>query len=267
MSHVIRWLDLAEAAALQAGERLRRHFLRGSFRVWEKKPEWGLVTEADMDAHRTLEAFFAAVTPEVPFVSEEGNTYLEDARRGFWVADPMDGTTNFAAGLPFWGVLVAYVEEGYPLVAAMYFPMMEEMYTALRGHGAWRNGQPIHVREPETQETRFMYLCSDTPWLYQVDLRFKSRILGCGAYHIALVASGKGVLSVDCAPFLWDFSAPSLVLQEAGGVVETLEGQPLFPLEDGVDWSQRYHTVLAGASREYVLLAREHLHPRLTKSG
>ncbi len=263
----LHWLDLAEAAALQVGERLRRYFVSGRFRMWEKREEWGLVTEADIEAHRLLEAFFATVTPEVPLVSEEGNTTLPEGTRAFWVADPVDGTTNFAAGLPFWGVLIAYVEEGYPQAAAMYFPMLGELYTALRGQGAWRNREPIRVQPPATKETRFMYLCSDTPWLYQIDLRYKSRILGCGAYHIALVASGKGVLSIDCAPFVWDFAAPTLVLQEAGGVAETLEGQPLFPLQPGQDWSQHYHTVVAASAPEYLAEARAHFQRRFEKQG
>ena len=260
-----RWLDLAEAAALHVGERLRRYFLQRNFRVWEKKEEWGLVTEADVDADRTLRAFFATATPDVPVLSEEGTTVYPEDASGVWVADPVDGTTNFVAGLPFWGVLVAYVEQGMPVAAAMYFPMMEEMYTALRGKGAWCNGRPLRVQEPVTKETRFMYLCSDTPWLYQVDLRYKSRILGCGAYHIALVAAGKGVLSVDCAPFAWDFAAPSLVLMEAGGVVDTLEGQPLFPLKPGRDYAEAYHTVLAAAHPSYLEEARKHFHRRFAK--
>ncbi len=261
----LHWLDIAEAAALQVGERLRRYFVQGNFRVWEKKEEWGLVTEADVDADRTIRAFFATATPDVPVLSEEDTTVYPEDARGVWIVDPIDGTTNFVAGLPFWGVIVAYVEEGEPLAAAMYFPMLNEMYTALRGKGAWRNGQPIQVREPKTKETRFMYLCSDTPWLYQVDLRYKSRILGCGAYHIALVASGKGVLSVDCAPFVWDYTAPSLILMEAGGVVTSLEGKDLFPLVPGKDYADDYRTLLAGADPRYIEEARRYFHKRLEK--
>ena len=256
------WLDLAEAAVLQAGEQLRRMFLRRNFRVWQKSEEWGLVTEADKAADAIIHEVVTAAVPNVPVLSEESETVYPEEAHGVWIVDPIDGTTNFVAGLPYWGVLLAYVENGEPLAAAMYFPMQEEMYTALRGQGAWLNGRPIQVKNSEQWETQFVYMCSDTPWKYRVDLRHKVRILGCGAYHLALLASGRGVLSVDCAPFVWDYAAPALIVQEAGGIVTTYEGRDLFPLQPGKDYLDDYHMVLAATHPDFIEAARKHLRKR-----
>ncbi len=256
-----QWLNIAESAAVRGGEVLRRAFNQGGFRAWEKKAEWGLVTEADLEADRTLREFFQAATPDVPVLSEEGDTrYPEDAE-GVWMVDPLDGTTNFAAGLPWWGVLVAYVHQGHPLVAAMYFPVLDEMFVAMKGHGAWRNGRPLQVREPAFRETAFLYVCSDAPWKYRFDgPAGKIRSLGCGAYHIGLVASGQGVLSLNCGPYVWDYTAPALVAQEAGAVVTTSEAEPLFPLRPGLDYGDLYRAVWVAASEKWLHYWRERIH-------
>jgi len=87
------------------------------------------------------------------------------------------------------------------------------------------------------------------------------RSLGCGAYHIGLVASGHGVLSFNCSPFVWDFSAPVLVAKEAGAAVGTLDGSPLFPLEPGRDYGEAYHTLIVAADNRLLETARKGLTP------
>lgn len=257
-----QWLNIAEACAIRAGEALRRFFVERDFRVWEKKDEWGLVTDADKTADSLIREFLAAATPNVPVLSEEGDTRYPAGVEDLWIVDPLDGTTNFVAGLPWWGVLVAYLHRGEPVAAAMYFPILDELFVALQGHGAWHNGKPVQVRVAEWRETHFMYVCSDTPWRYRFNLpKYKMRSLGCGAYHIGLVASGYGVLSFNCSPFVWDFSAPVLVAQEAGAAVGTLEGRPLFPLEPGRDYGEAYHTLLVAAEARFLEEARQGMIP------
>ncbi len=248
--------DLAQAVARQVGAWLRVQFHPQGVPA-DRKPDHTLVTQADREADALAQRLLRAADPHAAIISEEANTAWPPNRDGAWVVDPLDGTHNFAFGLPLWGVSVAYVAaDGYPLVAAAYFPLLGEMYTAWRGRGAWLNGQPLRTR-PQAPEhgIALVGVCWPLPRPYrQARWPWKLRAVGSGVWAQALVARGTLLAVVDCAPKVWDAAAGTLLVEAAGGIVRPFAGEGFFPLQPGTDYAQPRARLVAAAGSE--VLAR-----------
>ena len=178
------------------------------------------------------------------------------------MVDPLDGTTNFNLGLPFWGVSIARLVAGWPETAALYFPQLGELYSAQKGQGAWLNGQPLRVRRDQFRKLSFFACCSRTLKHYQVDIPYKTRILGCAAYTFCAVARNIAILGFEATPKIWDIAGAWLVLQEAGGEIAALDGQPPLPLRPGLDYACQAFPTLAAADAERLAWARERIRPK-----
>ena len=239
----------AQGLALQVGERLKRRFLEARNHP-RRKADRSLVTDADLEADGLLTTALAAAFSGVPVLSEERTTMLPDDVAEAWVIDPLDGTTNFTLGLPMWGTLLAFVENGQPTVGVAHFPLLEEVYVAIRGGGATRNGVPIHTSEADpAHNTAFALVCSRSLHRYRLRWRWKLRILGSAGYEMAMVARGVAIAALESTPKVWDLAAPALLVSEAGGHWDVLEDEPPFPLRPGVDYRERDFPSLASASQ------------------
>ncbi len=237
----------AQGLALQIGRRLARRFEEARNHP-RRKADRSLVTDADLEADEALTAALEAAFPGVPVLSEERATALP-ATDAAWVLDPLDGTTNFALGLPMWGVLLAFVENGFPAVGVAYFPVMDELFVAIRGQGAFRNGEAIRTRGVDAaHDTAFALVCSRSQRRYRLQWPWKLRILGSAGYDIAMVARGVAIAALESTTKVWDLATPALLLSEAGGHWETLGGQPLFPLQTDRDYKTLDFPILAAAS-------------------
>lgn len=207
---------------------------------WEArlKPDRSLVTSADLAADRNITAAIQAAFPDDAVLSEEHDSHAIPTGLPLWIVDPLDGTTNFSLGLPFWGVLLARLVDGLPDVAAACFPALDEVFTARSGCGAWLNGLPLQIEAADpNRPLSFFACCSRTHRRYHVAIPYKTRILGSAAYTFCTVARSIAVVGFEVSPMIWDLAAPWLVVQEAGGVIAPLEGPPLFPLPDQPDTS------------------------------
>ncbi|MFM8322580.1 MAG: inositol monophosphatase family protein, partial [Chloroflexota bacterium] len=159
-------------------------------------------------------------------------------------------------------VLLARIVDGAPQTSVMYFPMLDELYVAQRGQGATLNDRPLVVRPPsELNPLSFFACCSRTHRRYRVGLRFKTRIVGSTAYTLCTVARSIAVVGFEATPKIWDLAAPWLLVQEAGGLVETYDRQPPFPLQAGVDYARQSFPLLAAANPHMLQLAREAIQP------
>lgn len=167
-----------------------------------------------------------------------------------WVVDPLDGTNNFVNGLPLWGCSLALLHEGEPLLAVLDFPPVGERFSAVRGHGARWNGQPLAVQPPaELHGNQFVIADSRSFRSLEFSLRPKARLLGCAAYDLAVVGRGVAVACCQLRPKIWDLAGAWLVLAEAGAVVAPLwAGDPIFPLRPGASYADRIFPLLAVAS-------------------
>jgi myo-inositol-1(or 4)-monophosphatase len=255
-------LEFAIATARQAGDLLVDHFrLAGT--PASRKADRSLVTEADLAADRLIAGAIHERFPADAILSEELQPELRQTAGKVWVVDPLDGTTNFSLGFPIWGVSLACLVAGWPVAAAVYFPLLEELYSAGQGTGAWMNAEPIQARPPiPDQPAAFFSCCSRTYRDYKVDIRYKARILGSACYTWCAVARGLAVLGFESTPKIWDLASGWLIVREAGGVIETYDGAQPFPLASQLDYRRLNFPALAAATPQLVETARQKIRPR-----
>ncbi len=255
-------LEFLVVSARAAGAVLETHFGRLTS-VRTKESAASVVTEADLAAERCLFARIRSRFPEDGFLGEETGFHPGRSDR-VWVVDPLDGTSNFVAGLPWFGVMIAAVEAGEPREAVLYLPALGATYTAQEGRGARRNDAPLTV-SPDADLARVLIGFGLDGTADAATLRRQGLLLAAVAQHCRNVratnslvdfcytAEGHlgGTINFNCK--LWDLAAPTLLIREAGGVVTDLAGRaPDFRV--GAEAATRTHTVLAAAPA---------LHPQL----
>lgn len=254
-------LKFAEKAAIDTGKLLVDYFRIGN-QKGEYKPDRTLVTEADKNADLFLQEMISSQYPSDSVLSEENNTVYPD-NNDVWVIDPLDGTVNFSLGLHYWGVAIAHLHKGMPQNAAAYFPLVDELYSASVGKGAELNGTAIHLSNPlfDSHYPIFAH-CSRMKGLYNVSLPYKSRSLGSAAYQLCVVTKGSAILTFESTVKLWDFAASWLIIKEAGGYIQTLENQEVFPTKTDFDYNDQSYPMLAAASEEVILNAAQSIVPK-----
>jgi myo-inositol-1(or 4)-monophosphatase len=182
--------------------------------------ELSLVTPIDVESERQLHAFVRREFPDHSFLGEETGNELRD-RDHYWIADPIDGTTNFVHGIPYWGPSLAYWQDGQPVLGLVFFPALDTLFTARRGGGAWQDGRRIHTRPvDEYSALTTVALHSRTHYTHHLHLPAKVRVLGSIIANMCFTASGT-FAAAHGRGRLWDVAAGILVLEEAGAVVET----------------------------------------------
>lgn len=253
--------------AREAGRLLCGHFERGKTES-SLKADYSLVTQADRDADELITQSIQEAFSQDLIISEESKTQLQarisaEDPKIIWVIDPLDGTTNFSLGLHYWGTLIARLEGGQPAQAVMYFPIMDELYTVHKNQGAYLNGEKLHVVPPDPDRPApFFSCCSRTFRNYDVRIPYKARILGSAAYSLSAVARGIALLGFEATPKIWDIAAPWLLVQEAGGVIETLDGSKPFPLVAGKDYTHQSYPTFAAATLKLADKARQGIRPK-----
>lgn len=196
-----------------------------------RKPDGTLVTETDQAVDELLGRRIAERHPTHAVLSEERITQYDPSVRFTWVIDPIDGTTNFARGIPVWGVSIALLEWGEPVVGVVGFPLLHEVFSATKDRSATLNAQPISTAsERQVDNQHFIMCCTRTARRYRVSTPLKQRILGSAAYHLLKVADGSALAAIEATPKIWDLAAALLILAEAGGVIAGLGGRLPFPV-------------------------------------
>lgn len=230
-------LATAVEAVVRAGEIHLSRF-RSGVRV-DKKGVIDLVTEVDLEVERMFRAMVAERFPDHEVLAEEMGGGAGTARYR-WVFDPLDGTTNYAHGLPVFCASLALEIDGEAEVAAVYDATRRELFTAERGVGAWLNGEPLKVSSTSALieamlVTGFPYDVHQNPEPYlRVFGAFLSRAravrrLGSAAIDLCYIAAGRmdGFWEAKLQP--WDVRAGALIVQEAGGRVTGMDGLPWNP--------------------------------------
>jgi myo-inositol-1(or 4)-monophosphatase len=243
-------LVFAVQLALNAGNLLRQYYKPEGIHA-DEKPDHTVVTEADMAADRLITHEIKVNYPSDTIICEESSHLIENNQNPIWIVDPLDGTTNFSLGLTIWGISIARIVNNQPEIGVVYFPLINELYTARRGWGSFLNQKSITVRAPDpTQPMSFFACCSRTYRYYDISIPYKTRILGSAAYSFCLVARGAALLGFDATPKIWDLAAVWLLVEEAGGVITAFEGSSAFPISSHDDFSQTNFPTLAAATAD-----------------
>jgi len=227
------YLIVAEKAARQAGRFLAERF-HGSLKI-EKKGQVNLVTDADRRSEDLIRKIISEEFPDHQFIAEEGTELKRDSEYK-WLVDPLDGTTNYAHGLPVYCVSIALLKKSEIITACIYNPNLDECFKAEHGGGAFLNGERIAVSKTESLDdsllaTGFPYDIreSDDDNLKEFTAFYKKaravRRAGAAALDLAYVACGRfdGFWEFKLAP--WDIAAGILLVREAGGKISSWMGE------------------------------------------
>ena len=216
----------------------------------QRKSDGTLVTKTDEAIDRLISTRIGDAFPGHAILSEEQITIYDPAVEFTWVVDPLDGTTNFTNGLPIWGVSLALLQGGQPVVGVLDFPLLGEQYQAVLGGGATRGIEQL-ATSPLTapNDEQFLMKCTRTDRLYQLATPLKSRIMGSAAYHICKVADGTALAGIEASPKVWDLAAAWLIVKEAGGAIMAVSGEAIFPLPaERRDYRTRSFVTLTAAN-------------------
>jgi myo-inositol-1(or 4)-monophosphatase len=218
---------LLKGAVEDAG-RLAHSYFRQELAV-RKKHDGTEVSEADLAVDDALKGALLSGRPNYGWLSEETEDDPNRLEQRFvWMVDPIDGTNAFLRHVPEWTISVALVQEGKPVLGAVFNPATDEFFHAIRGGGAFLNGKPISVTVRETLEGA-LFIASGglfkkriwkEPWP-----GVESRWVNSVAYRLSLVAAGRADATVSLsAKCEWDLAAGMLLVEEAGGVVTDHHG-------------------------------------------
>ncbi|MBU0485525.1 MAG: inositol monophosphatase [Proteobacteria bacterium] len=249
-------LTAATEAALTAGKVIKG--LYGKPHQIRHKGAIDLVTEADVAAEEAILEVLNKAFPHFAVLAEESHSdYREIPNGPTWIIDPLDGTTNFAHGFPWFGPSIACRLNGEIVVGVIYCPMQEELFYAVAGHGAWLNDKQIKVSATDSLIKSLVA----TGFPYDVETTLKQvmetlgvvlpkvqdvRRAGAAALDLAYVACGRldGFWEMNLKP--WDTAAGQLLVEEAGGQVTNFKGHAFSPFVPEILASNgKIHTALA----------------------
>ena len=226
-------MQILDGVAWLAYEAGRMILTDAGFTVENKGTKENYVTSTDRRVEVFLKEGLSALLPEADFLGEEGDDLPGDSKL-FWVVDPIDGTANYARGIPASTVSIGLVKDGVPVLGVVRNPYTDETFCAQKGRGAYLNGRPIKV----SQRTREHCMVA-TAWscynkslahvCFQISERLYGecediRRIGTAAYALCLLAKGAEDLMFEIRLSPWDYMAGIVILEEAGGCHSSLDG-------------------------------------------
>jgi myo-inositol-1(or 4)-monophosphatase len=232
--------------AAKAGEWIRTKLGKHSSLDIKQSPH-DLVTEVDKGSESLIRKLIATHFPQHSFLGEEGvepgpeasAQALADASSAeyLWIVDPIDGTTNFVHGFPFFCVSIALAYRGEVIVGVVYDPIKDELFVAEKGKGAYVHGKRMEVSREESLRESLIATGLPADHLYALPVNLKGiaavapqtrnlRIAGSAALHMAYVAAGRLSGFWEIGLNSWDLAAGALLIQESGGRVTDTKGEP-----------------------------------------
>jgi len=193
------------------------------------KSDGSLITSCDLWSDKTIVEALATIAPNEGVLSEEGGK-LVPKTNAYWIVDPLDGTTNFAAGIPYWSISIARFVDGIPQSSFLIIPTLKKKFVAIKGEGVWLNNKKVQVNK-NNQRSECVSLCSRSIKILQKNpssiFPGKIRLLGVSSLNLTSVAMGQTFGAIESTPKIWDIAAAWLLLEELNCSIEWLEINPM----------------------------------------
>ena len=242
-------------ALRSAGKLLLDNFGRTA-KIKIKESDGSIVTETDIQSEKLILDILDKHPGKFNIISEECG-FIHAGSEYTWVIDPIDGTSNFAAGLPWFGVIMALMKDKIPILGGMYLPMEEALYFAEKDKGAWRNDEPINVNSArELKDTLLAYsfdhsrdpgkTASEMKLIEKIAANVRNIRSTNSLVDFCYVADGRLGAVINQTTKIWDIAGPSLIILEAGGSVCNIQKNELdFDVSAG-SISNNYSIVASG---------------------
>jgi len=222
-------------ALKEAGEIQQKNFNK-VHHIEEKESISSIVTEVDFLCDKIITDIIRQAFPLHNILTEESGL-TNNHSRYTWVIDPLDGTSNFAAGIPWFGVLIALFENNVPILAGAYLPIPDQLFIAEAGKGAFLNNRQLLIKDINLKNTLFSFsidYCDDNAFLekgldlYRLIIKNARNTRSTNSLvDFMMVAEGKFGGVVNLFTKIWDIAAPWLIIREAGGELRHLYDQEL----------------------------------------
>ena len=251
--------DILLSALQKGGEALMNH-LGFTSDATVKESISSVVTEADLASEKVILEIFRDTPDPFNVITEEAG-YIDHGSEYTWVVDPLDGTSNFAAGLPWFGIIIALFHKERPILGGMYLPVSKDIYMTEQGKGSWKNGEAIRLTDSaklEEQLLAYSFDFSDTPGKTESEMEIlknlskKVRNIRStnSLVDFCYTADGRLGAALNQTTKIWDIAAPWLMISEAGGKVTNIQGKEIqFDLSAGA--FDRNYTILASGAGLY----------------
>jgi myo-inositol-1(or 4)-monophosphatase len=248
----------------KAGDSLRHNFNK-TLEITVKENQCSIVTNADIESEKTIIGTIQKAFPGHNIISEEYG-YIHNGSEFTWVIDPLDGTSNFAAQIPWFGVLIAVLKDNEPILAGACLPVQHDLYYAEKGIGSFKNGERIHASANSNLSEMLASFSTDyTGDKAYLDkgMRILKRLIP-GSRNIRTtnslidflyVAEGKLGVCVNMYTRLWDIAAPSLLIEEAGGFMTDLAGKDIHYKLGKSEYNVSYSVATASLALKESLMA------------
>ena len=214
---------------------------RNNFGIKDKAGKANFVTAYDCKIQEMLQIKLAQILPEAEFLGEEEDCRINRKAEYIFVVDPIDGTTNFIKDYHMSCVSIGLIRNGKRYLGVVHNPYLDETFSAISGEGAYMNGNAIHVSSDDLENG--VVLFGSSPYntelakaSFELAYEYFQKCLdirrsGSAALDLCSIASGRAELYFELILSPWDFAAGALIVEEAGGIVTTVEGDTLLCLE------------------------------------
>jgi myo-inositol-1(or 4)-monophosphatase len=256
--------DCLQQALKVSGEILMSYF--GKISEYEiKESQSSIVTKADIESEKKIIEIILEKFPDHNTLGEE--TGFRNRNSEFtWVIDPLDGTSNFTAGIPWFGIIICVLNNSVPVMAGCFLPVQNELYFAEKGKGAIRNGEKIKVSgETELKNILAAYSLdySDEPGktereakvIQQVVSKIRNLRSTNSLIDLCYTADGKLGACMNQTTKIWDIAGPGLIIEEAGGKITDMQGN-LFDFSLNADNYDRNFTIVGSNKVLHSVLIR-----------
>jgi myo-inositol-1(or 4)-monophosphatase len=248
--------ETLELALKEAGKVLLSYY-GGEVEARVKESISSVVTEADLAAEKEIIAILTEAPGSFNIISEETG-FIDHGAEYTWIVDPLDGTSNFAAGLPWFGVIIALLHKETPVLGGMYLPLADDLYMAEQGKGAFKNGEELWAVTSEQLEQHlvaYSFDFSDTPGKTESEMeilkKLSRRVRNIRSTNslvdFCYVADGRLGAALNQSTKIWDIAAPWLLIREAGGKVSDIDGGEIMFRVTENDVNLNYTIVASGS--------------------